>query len=54
MDLDADSVLDGDGNGLGVGGGSMVVPKELEDGNVKPPRAAVDFPSITVVSEVSL
>jgi hypothetical protein len=39
-------VLDGDGNGFGVGGGSREVPKGLEDGNVKPPKAAFDFPSM--------
>jgi hypothetical protein len=39
-------VLDGDGNGFGVGGASREVPKGLDDGNVKPPEAAVDFPSM--------
>lgn len=52
MDLDVDFVLDGDGNGLGVGGGFMVVLKELEDGNVKFFRVVVDFLLIIVVFEV--
>jgi hypothetical protein len=45
-------VLDVDGKGFGVGGGSKEVPKVLEDRNVKPPKDTLDFPSIAVVSDV--
>jgi hypothetical protein len=46
FDLAGGPVLLGDGNGFGVGGASRDVPKGLEAGNVKPPGAALDFPSI--------
>lgn len=50
LSFGAGPVLDGDGNGLGVGGGSIAIPKELDDWNVKPPDAQVDFPSLKVVT----
>lgn len=46
FDLAGGPVLLGDGNGFGVGGASRDVPKGLDAGKVKPPGAALNFPSI--------